>query len=1129
MQTNPAAREIVIKVVYCGPGLAGKSTNLQYLRDQAAPGTATDLLTVDSHSERAIRFERIYDELGLVRGHRVRAEFWTIPGQSYYAATRKAVLAGVDGVVFVADSRREAMDENVDAMNELLANLRALGQPEDLPIVIQYNKLDLPTSTRREQLEPLLNIRGWPSFTATAIRGEGVTETARAVLDRIIGRLGGQAAEAAPEPQPMPTQVAGPRTWLISCWRCQTMLEVSEAKPGATYTCGACASIVEVVDSERGLTRQPTPKSGPNQILPGPNPSSRREDSGGYAAQPARDPSGGQAALRPVPTEPAGTGPGSGGSFPIDGFLVVALMEGTPLGRRLRVREIAGNRHHRAVVLSRAAMGLAGYRDGLEPYIRLGGPVRHPNVLLLNQFFNLPDGAVLLSNDAPEHEPLSHVLARRRALAPPHAMGVICQIALALEESARHGVVHGWLRPETILVSADGNVLVDELCIPKPHRFLVRELAGASAATEYYLAPEHISEETRSDIRSDIFCLGALLFRMITGEGLVTGYNAHEALHKIAANGARPLRATQAPVSRELDVFYKRLVAIERGDRFQSYHELIESLDRFGGGAKRQTMRLTQNVGPNQPGPRTGLGSPAVGPGGGTVPTRRTTAGRGSRPASQVVSRATNGPREGQSRSSGGGGNGTVILILVLILLAGAAAAGYFYFFASKPRPVVIDAGETPTTAPVPTPPVPVKSVTGPVVPPGPAPVVTSVPPAAATTAPPTVPAPTPVLVPATAATTPAPAVAVPAPIPVADPPTSTVPSVPTVKVVEHDPAETPQARAMRLRDARLAITDETMSGRFASALELCGELDTDLERKQKAEWVAKKHQEARQAVEQKTSSQDAATAKTTLDNAVMLWRMPNDREWADKVLKQPRASAPAAVTPPVAPAPAPVAQPPVPAPAPAPAPATPTPPVTSGKPVKPTDPAKPVTPAPAQTEPAAPPERTMGDVAVDLAKALHQGNAQQISAVLAPIPADTPEGRAFRRVADLCAKRSEMIQRAVGTKQMKLRVNHPITQELCDVTGADGRQVELTGANGNSSSVAWSQISPTSQLGTLFLEATRWRDITPEDRTIAAAALLAVREHAFATLALRPAKAQLPAEVVEDLELVIRLQRSVK
>ncbi len=1123
MQTNPATREIVIKVVYCGPGLAGKSTNLQHLHDQAAPGTATDLLTVDSHSERAIRFERIYDELGLVRGHRVRAEFWTIPGQSYYAATRKAVLAGVDGVVFVADSRREAMDENVDAMNELLANLRALGQPEDLPIVLQYNKLDLPTATRREQLEPLLNIRGWPSFTATAIRGEGVTETARAVLDRIIGRLGGQASEAAPEPQPMPAQVTGPRTWLISCWRCQTMLEVSEAKPGATYTCGACASIVEVVDSERGLTRQPGPKSGQNPVIPGPksgpNPITMREDSGGYAAQPVREPSGSQAALRPSPVEAAGTVPGSGGTFPIDGFVVVALMEETPLGRRMRVRENAGSRHHRAVVLSRATMGLAGYRDGLEPYIRLGGPVRHPNVLLLNQFFNLPDGAVLLSNDAPEHEPLSHVLARRRALAPPHAMGVIRQIALALEESARHGVVHGWLRPEIVLVSADGNVLVDELCIPKPHRFLVRELAGASAATEYYLAPEHIGEETRSDIRSDIFCLGALLFRMITGEGLVTGYSAHEALHKIAANGARPLRATQAPVSRELDVFYKRLVAIERGERFQSYHELIEALDRFGGGAKRQTMRLTQSVGPNQPGQRLGLGSPAAGAGGGTVATRRTTAGLGARPPSQAVARAGGEPRESRSRSGGGSGSGTIILILVLVLLAGAAAAGYFVFFAPKPRPVVIDAGDTPTTPGA----TPAKPATAPSVPPGPAPVATAAPTLPAPTTPPVPPTSVaPVLVPANTVTTanPAPVAADPPPVPVPDTP------VPVVKVVEPDPAETPQARAMRLRTVRVAITDDAMSGRFASALEMCGELDTELERRQKAEWVAKKHQDARQALEQKAAGMDAAAAKTALDNAVMLWRMPGDREWADKVLKQPRAVAPAPVTPPPAPPAPPVVAPP--APAPPPHPVTATKPVKPPEPVKP-DPAKTAPTAPAQPEPAAPPERTMGDVAVDLAKALHQGNAQQIAAVLAPIPADTPEGRAFRRFADLCARRSEMMQRAVAAKQLKLRVNHPITQELCDVTGADGRQVELTGANGNSSSLPWSQISPTSQLGTLFLEATRWRDITPEDRAIAAAALLAVREHAFATLALRPAKGQLAAETFEDLELVVRLQRSVK
>src|SRR5208283_5128064 len=163
MRINGPARELVLKVVYYGPGMAGKTTNLTVIHDRVPSQAAGDLVMVDTHSERTLRFDLLAMEAGEVRGHRVRFEFYTVPGQSYYAATRRAVLAGADGVVFVADSRREALDENIEAMNEMLNNLRHHGLSEDLPVVVQYNKQDLPTALKREQLEPLMNVRGWPS------------------------------------------------------------------------------------------------------------------------------------------------------------------------------------------------------------------------------------------------------------------------------------------------------------------------------------------------------------------------------------------------------------------------------------------------------------------------------------------------------------------------------------------------------------------------------------------------------------------------------------------------------------------------------------------------------------------------------------------------------------------------------------------------------------------------------------------------------------------------------------------------------------------------------------------------------------------------------------------------------
>ena len=146
MRYNPARQEVILKVVYCGPGLGGKTSNLEHLQAHAPAGSASPLTTVDHNSERTLQFDMLATALGPVQGLNVRLEFATVPGQSYYAATRRHILTGADGVVFVADSRREALDENIDAMNEMLGNLRHHGLGDDLPLVVQYNKQDLPLS-----------------------------------------------------------------------------------------------------------------------------------------------------------------------------------------------------------------------------------------------------------------------------------------------------------------------------------------------------------------------------------------------------------------------------------------------------------------------------------------------------------------------------------------------------------------------------------------------------------------------------------------------------------------------------------------------------------------------------------------------------------------------------------------------------------------------------------------------------------------------------------------------------------------------------------------------------------------------------------------------------------------------
>jgi hypothetical protein len=277
----------------------------------------------------------------------------------------------------------------------------------------------------------------------------------------------------------------------------------------------------------------------------------------------------------------------------------------------------------------------------------MGGQVHHPNALGLVGYHPLAsEQVVFLSPDPTDFEPLSAILGRRRALAPPHAMGILRNLALVLEESARQGVVHGWVRPDVVLVNPSGDVKLDELCVPKVPHFLVRELASDSAGAEYFLAPEYLGEDARADVRTDIFLLGALMFRLLTGEGLITGYNAHDALHKLLTNGARSLRSVQPSISRDLDLFYLRMVATDRRERIQTYGELISLFDKFGGGAQRQALQLTKRT--------TSMG---MGAGGMPMQPASLRGGSGNTP---LGSRAVQGMGPGMGTGSGmGPGMGT--------------------------------------------------------------------------------------------------------------------------------------------------------------------------------------------------------------------------------------------------------------------------------------------------------------------------------------------------------------------------------------------------------------------------------------------------------------------------------------
>jgi signal recognition particle receptor subunit beta len=193
---NYATREITCKIVYYGPGRSGKTTNLHYVYGQVPDERKGKMVSLATQTDRTLFFDFLPLDLGSISGFTTRLQLYTVPGQVYYQATRKLVLQGADGVVFVADSQTRQLNENIESLQDLHANLANHGMdPRTIPLVLQYNKQDLPRDMIMsvDDLDEALNFRGVPYFAADALHGVGVFETLRGIAELVLKRLASPA------------------------------------------------------------------------------------------------------------------------------------------------------------------------------------------------------------------------------------------------------------------------------------------------------------------------------------------------------------------------------------------------------------------------------------------------------------------------------------------------------------------------------------------------------------------------------------------------------------------------------------------------------------------------------------------------------------------------------------------------------------------------------------------------------------------------------------------------------------------------------------------------------------------------------------------------------------------------
>jgi signal recognition particle receptor subunit beta len=212
VQINFAQKEIQCKIVYYGPGMSGKTTNLEVVHSKVPDNARGELTSIATTGERTLYFDYMPLDLGQIAGIRTKFQLYTVPGQIYYKSTRRLVLQGVDGIVFVADSSSSKLKENKESLADLEENLKEMGKSlKDVPIVIQYNKRDIADAMSLEDLEREVNVHGFPHHEAVATKGDGVFPTLKELSGRVLEAVNkGGLAHGRPKAAPRPATVQPP-------------------------------------------------------------------------------------------------------------------------------------------------------------------------------------------------------------------------------------------------------------------------------------------------------------------------------------------------------------------------------------------------------------------------------------------------------------------------------------------------------------------------------------------------------------------------------------------------------------------------------------------------------------------------------------------------------------------------------------------------------------------------------------------------------------------------------------------------------------------------------------------------------------------------------------------------------
>jgi serine/threonine protein kinase/signal recognition particle receptor subunit beta len=529
-----ARRRLTCKLVYCGPGLSGKTTNLEAIHANAPAERRGQLCSIATQSDRTLFFDYMPLEVGRPGGLSARLMIYTVPGQAYYASTRTLVLQGADGIVFVADSRPESQDDNVAALEELRRNLTAVGLClDDLPLVFQWNKQDVPGAVAPDELARRLGARAAPAFSAVALRGEGVRETlkeiARLVLDRCEADLRRPCPAALDEPPPAP-----------------------QPPPGAAAP----------DDPRARLTRLDTPEPEPAPEPASAPPLPWRSSSHGDPAPASSDPVIGQSVGGCVIHSKLGEG----------GMGAIYVARHALLGKDVVVKVL---KPHLALQVKRVE------RFFLEA--RAAAKLDHPNVVRVQDLGTNERGLHYIVMEYVEGTNLDQRIRERGAHDPVDATRLVLEVARALVALHQADLVHRDIKAENVVVTPAGDVkLIDFGLVKDKNANLNLTRQGALIGTPAYIAPE-VGREPNVDGRADIYSLGLTYYYLLAGRPPFEGCEVHDVIF-----GRARLRAPEAlnpAVRAQHRRVLARMLKRRRDDRYPDALSLCRDLEALLAGA----------------------------------------------------------------------------------------------------------------------------------------------------------------------------------------------------------------------------------------------------------------------------------------------------------------------------------------------------------------------------------------------------------------------------------------------------------------------------------------------------------------------------------------------------------------